>query len=142
MKQTKKSFIFMALGLLLATQNIFADGVVITNKSSSVDSLSDSDVKSLFLKKKKSFSSGGDVTVADQTEDSAIRKEFTKSVIGKKPKKLKLFWSKRVFAGKGTPPKVIGDNKAMLEWVAKTPNSLGYVSADAVNDTVKVVLKY
>ena len=119
-----------------------ADGVVITNKSTGIDSISSSEVKALFMKKQKSFSNGTAVVVGDQTDDSAIRTDFTKTVIGKKPKKLKKFWSKRIFAGKGTPPTVVGDNAEMLKWVAKTPNSLGYVSADAVDASVKVLLKY
>ena len=142
MKQTNTSLIVLFFALLLSSQTLFGEGVVISNKSTGIDSISAAEVKSLFLKKKDTFANGAHVVVADQSDDSANRKEFTKKVIGKKSKKLKVYWSKRVFAGKGTPPKVIGDNKAMLEWVAKTPNSLGYVSADAVNDSVKVLLKY
>ncbi|MDF1884368.1 hypothetical protein JHD49_10485 [Sulfurimonas sp. SAG-AH-194-C21] len=142
MKLIKKSFIFLACTLVLSTQSLVADGAVITNKTTAIDSLSASDVKSFFMKKKTSFSNGKSVEVADQTEDSDTYNEFTKTVIGKKPKKLKRYWSKRVFSGKGTPPKVVGDDAAMLKWVAKTPNSLGYISADKVDDSVKVLLKY
>lgn len=130
------------VGLFLLAQNAFAGGMVITNKATAISALSKSEVKALFLKKKSSFSDGSKVVVGDQTEDSSIRKEFSKQVIGKKTKKLKLYWSKRVFAGKGTPPKEIGDNSAVIAWVAKTPNSLGYVSDDTATGSVKVLLKY
>lgn len=131
---------FTLLTSLVLASSLFAGGSVITNKSTGINSITEFDAKVLFLKKKSSFADGTPVVVGDQTIDSAPYKEFTKSVIGKKPKKLKVYWSKRVFAGKGTPPKEIGDDAAMLEWVAKTPNSLGYVTTP--NDSVKVLLGY
>ncbi|HFQ14372.1 MAG TPA: phosphate ABC transporter substrate-binding protein [Gammaproteobacteria bacterium] len=129
------------LFLLLFSQWVFADLVVITNKASKVDVLTAAQVKALFLQKQKSFPGGGNVVLADQDEGSAVRKEFASKVLGKSMKKLKRYWSKRVFAGKGVPPKVVGDDAAMKAWVAKTPNSLGYINAEALDDSVKVVFK-
>ena len=106
-----------------------------------MDLLTAAQVKALFLQKEKSFSDGSHVALADQNEGSVVRKEFSRKVLGKSPKKLKRYWSKRVFAGKGVPPKVVGDDAAMKEWVAGTPNSLGYISAEAVDDSVKVLFK-
>ncbi len=133
--------ILAGLFLLLFSQWVFADLVVITNKASKVDVLTAAQVKALFLQKQKSFPGGGNVVLADQDEGSAVRKEFASKVLGKSMKKLKRYWSKRVFAGKGVPPKVVGDDAAMKAWVAKTPNSLGYINAEALDDSVKVVFK-
>jgi len=46
-----------------------------------------------------------------------------------------------VFSGKGVQPKVIGDDSAVKEWVAKTPNSLGYISDKSLDDSVKVLFR-
>lgn len=140
-KKQKISSILLSLALMVLSQNSFADSVVITNKASSVDSLSANEVKALYLQKKKTFSNGNIAIVADQLDGSKIRKEFTKKVLGKSSKKLKRYWSKRVFSGKGNPPKVVGDDLAMKAWVASTPNSLGYISDSIVDDSVKVLLK-
>ncbi len=133
--------ILAGLFLLLFSQWVFADLVVITNKASKVDILTADQVRALFLQKQKSFPDGGNVVLGDQDESSAVRKEFASKVLGKSMKKLKRYWSKRVFAGKGVPPKVVGDDAAMKAWVAKTPNSLGYINAEALDDSVKVVFK-
>ena len=133
----------LLLGLFMAlfAQIALADLVVITNKATAVDMLTATQVKALFLQKEKSFPDGGNVVLGDQNSGSAVRDEFGSKVLGKSPKKLKRYWSKRVFAGKGVPPKVVGDDAAMKAWVAKTPNSLGYISAGALDDSVKVVFK-
>ena len=142
MSQNKTTGSILAgLFLLLFSQWVFADLVVITNKASEVDVLTADQVKALFLQKKKSFPGGGNVVLGDQDTNSAVRKEFASKVLGKSMKKLKRYWSKRVFAGKGVPPKVVGDDAAMKAWVARTPNSLGYISSEALDDSVKVVFK-
>ena len=139
-KQTISS-IFIGLFMLMFTQLAFADLVVITNKATKVDVLTAAQVKALFLQKEKSLPGGGNVVLGDQNSGSAVRDEFGSKVLGKSAKKLKRYWSKRVFAGKGVPPKVVGDDAAMKAWVAKTPNSLGYISAGALDDSVKMVFK-
>ncbi len=136
-------FISVLLGLLslMLAQICVADVVVIANKSSGVDSLSADQVKALFLQKEKNLPDGSPVELGDQSKDSLVYKEFAKKVLGKSPKKLKRYWSKRVFAGKGIPPKVVGNDAAMKAWVSQTPNSLGYIDAGAVDDSVKVVFR-
>ena len=140
-QKTKLGSLLLGLFLLMFTQWALADLVVITNKATKVDILTAAQVKALFLQKEKSLPGGGNVVLGDQNSGSAVRDDFGKTVLGKSPKKLKRYWSKRVFAGKGVPPKVVGDDAAMKTWVAKTPNSLGYIDAGALDDTVKVVFK-
>ncbi len=140
-QKTNMKPLLLGLFMLIFTQLAFADLVVITNKASKVDVLTADQVKALFLQKEKSFPNGDNVVLGDQNSGSAVRDEFGSKVLGKSPKKLKRYWSKRVFAGKGVPPKVVGDDAAMKAWVAKTPNSLGYISAGALDDSVKVVFK-
>ena len=133
--------VLITLVIVVLSSQVFADVAVITNKSTKTDALTASQVKDLFLQKKKTFPGGGDVVLGDQNQDSAMRKELASKVLGKSLKKLKRYWSKRVFAGKGIPPKVVGGDAEMKAWVAKTPNSLGYIDAGALDDSVKVVFK-
>ncbi|VAX10765.1 hypothetical protein MNBD_GAMMA25-2438 [hydrothermal vent metagenome] len=140
-QKTNMGSLLLGLFILVFTQLVFADLVVITNKANKVASLNVDQVKALFLQKEKSFPGGNHVVLGDQSEDSAVRDDFGSSILGKNPKKLKRYWSKRVFAGKGVPPKVVGDDAAMKNWVAKTPNSLGYINAEALDDSVKVLFK-
>jgi len=135
------SQVFAILALFALPHALWADVVVITNKSTKVDSLSASEVKNIFLQKKKSFPDGSVAVVGDQSSKSSVREEFNKKVLGKSSKKLKRYWSKMVFSGKGVQPKVIGDDSAVKEWVAKTPNSLGYISDKSLDDSVKVLFR-
>lgn len=119
----------------------FAEIAVITNTGTGVSSLNAKQVKAIFLKKAKTFPDGAAVVPGDQAEGSSIRDDFGKKVLKKKPKQLKAYWSKRVFSGKAMPPTKIGDDAAVKAWIAKTPGSIAYIDAGAVDNTVKVLLK-
>ncbi len=129
------------MSLLIWAEAAAAGVVVITNKATKTDSLDAGQVRSIFLQKTKSFPDGSVAIVADQSSKSPVRREFNKKVLKKSSKKLKRYWSKLVFSGKGVQPKVIGDDSAMKEWVSKTPNSLGYISEESLDDSVKVLYK-
>jgi len=122
----------------------FAEQVaIITHPDYKGSSISQSDLKNIFLGKKKTLPEGDKVTPVDQPEGSAVREEFYSKVVKKKPRKLKSYWAKKIFSGKGTPPKVIGDDSAVLDWVTSHPGTLGYVKKSAVGESKNVkVLKF
>ncbi len=139
----KKNILFALLVMIMSavTGTLFADVVVITNRTTDIDSLTAKEVKLLYLQKKKTFPNGVVAIVGDQPSDSDVRDEFNKKVLKKSSKKIKRYWSKRIFSGKGVPPKVIGKDEEMKKWVANTPNSLGYIDAKSLDNSVKVILR-
>ncbi|HEB92393.1 MAG TPA: phosphate ABC transporter substrate-binding protein [Gammaproteobacteria bacterium] len=130
----------MMVVLIFAATVAHADEVVlIVNPANSLSEITLKDVKKIYLGKNKFFPGGGKVIAADQVEKSMIRKIFYEVMIDKSAAKLKTYWSKRIFTGKGTPPIIKKDDEAMLAWVAEQPLALGYVYRKSVNDSVKVL---
>jgi len=68
------SQVFAILALFALPHALWADVVVITNKSTKVDSLSASEVKNIFLQKKKSFPDGSVAVVGDQSSKTRAPK--------------------------------------------------------------------
>lgn len=119
----------------------FAEIAVIANNATTATSLTAKQVRGIFLKKKTKYPDGSAAVPGAQSEGRAISDEFGKKVLKKKPNQLSAYWSKRVFSGKGVPPEKVGDDAAMVDWVAKTPGGIGYVDSKVVNESVKVLLK-
>lgn len=113
---------------------------VIVHPSNSA-SLDDSAIKRLFLGKMKSFPGGGEATPFSLKDGSAGATAFNSAALGKSDSQLKGYWSKLIFTGKGTPPKELADDAAMLSTVAGDASAIGYISGPA-NDQVKVVATY
>lgn len=139
----KTVFKSLAAGLVFGLSSLccFADVAVIVHPSSTVTSLSEDDVARLFLGKAKSFPGGGVAVPVNQNEGSAARDKFNESICKKNASQYKAYWSQLVFTGKGTPPKDAGDDAAVKALVAANPNMIGYINADALDASVKVVYR-
>ena len=135
-----KKFIsgFLITLIAVTVQFTNAEIAVIVHPSNS-DAIDADVVKRLFLGKQSSFASGAQAACFDQTEGSAVVTEFNKKVLDRSASQLKAYWAKLVFTGKGTPPKALPDDAAVIAAVASSPNGIGYVNTSSVNDSVKVI---
>lgn len=117
-----------------------ADIAVIANLDNLNPALSLPEAKRIFLGKQQRFANGDPIVVIDQSEQSVIRDVFYQQVAHKSAVQLKSYWTKLVFSGKGTPPDALEDDNAVKAWVAQNLNGLGYIDAQSVDSSVKVLL--
>ncbi len=137
----KRTLAALALAMSCAATAVSAGAVVIGNPGINATQLSVEQVRDLFLAKTTKLPDGTTVTVIDQQDDTPIKDAFYTNVVGKTPRQLKAYWAKIVFTGQGVPPKSYAGDQAVKQQVANTPGAIGYVNDDAVDSTVKVLLK-
>ena len=131
----------MAASLLLTSQACSADIAVIGNRAIAIDSLTAKQVSDLWLGKSKFIPGGDRPVVVDQISGTPVHDDFYKNVVKKSGSQLKAYWAKVIFLGKRSPPMVLANDAAVIEWVAATPGGLGYVDSASVNETVKVLFR-
>lgn len=135
--------VLIVLGILLTIGTLFSQTgtsyKVIVNKDNPVSELSKDKVSKLFLKKTKKWDNGDKVNPVDLFSDSSIRKSFTKQVLGKTVGAIKAYWQKKIFSGKGIPPAEKNNDREVIAYVKSKPGAIGYVSANANTNSVKVV---
>ncbi|AQS35845.1 phosphate ABC transporter substrate-binding protein, PhoT family [Shewanella psychrophila] len=105
-------------------------------------SLSIQDISRIYLGKIKSFPGGSKAIALDQKQGSLERMAFVKHVLNKSESQLKSYWSKRLFSGQGQPPIAVDTNADVMELISANPNMIGFVDAQAVNNSVKVVATF
>jgi len=129
--------IVLVLALLFVSSvALAADYVVITNKANPATVLSAKEVKNYYLGKQTSWSDGTKVTVYTQNA-SAVNKDFMKQMVRKSPQQYSTYWKKSLFTGTGLPPKDFASDAEMKTAVAAQPGAIGYISASALDDSVK-----
>jgi len=138
-KTTSKLFALIGLGLSLSS-NIYADTVVIVGSDSGLNEISAKEAKSIFLGKSKKLPDGKAATPVEQPTESTNREAFNKKILKKNEQKLKAYWSKKVFSGKGKPPKQLNDDAAVKIFVNKTDGAIGYIDSKNIDSSVKTVL--
>lgn len=132
-----KKFITVLAAMLLSTSAVAEIAVVVNPaNASAIDAAAASRI---FLGKMKSFGDGSQAEPVAQAAGSAVTEEFNDKVLKKSASQLKAYWAKLVFTGKGTPPKELSSDAEVIAAVAANPNMIGYVSASAVDGSVKVV---
>jgi len=129
----------LCAGLLYGAAAL-AEVAVVVNPGSGVTSLSDSQVKALFLGKAKKFPNGSKATPVDQKEGSSTRTAFNEKVLKKSASQVKAYWSKMVFSGKASPLKSVADDAAVKAFVAGTNGAIGFIDGGLVDGSVTVVL--
>ena len=122
--------------LLVSSAALAADYVVITNNDNPVTALSAKEVKNYYLGKQTSWSNGSKVTVYTQN-GSGIHQPFLKQLVRKSPQQYTTYWKKSLFTGTGLPPKDFASDDEMKKAVAAQPGAIGYISASALDGSVK-----
>lgn len=137
MKQIRSGWIICVLLLLPFCVN--AEIAVIVRPSVAATKVDTQTIADIFLGKTNNLPDGTRLTAVDQDDKSAIYVKFADKLLKKTPAQLNAFWSRLVFTGKGAPPQQLASDGDVIDLVAQTAGSIGYVKASAVTDKVKVL---
>ncbi|MDR9827027.1 phosphate ABC transporter substrate-binding protein [Vibrio sp. FNV 38] len=117
-------------------------GMVVIGNPAGVDSLSEGDVKQLFMGKQTRLSNGQTAAIVELNDGAEGRITFHSVATGRSESQLQSGWSRLVFTGKAEAPIQVADYSAMLAEIAKNPNAIGYADESAIDGSVKVLFKY
>lgn len=113
--------------------------VVIANKSVQQASLPLETLRAIFAMRQRTFPDGQAVHVFVLPDDNPIHEDFSKRVLGVYPHQLRLAWDRAVFSGTGQAPNEVASEAEMIEDVASTPGSVGYIKKTSLNGQVRVL---
>lgn len=130
----------LAVSALLTTPTPAHAEVVVIVHPSNTAAIDDDAIAKLFLGQLKIFPGGAAAIPVDQ-KNAATAEEFHLKVLNKSDKEVRKLWARQVFTGGLQPPTNLDDDEAVLQYVATTPQAIGYVQAAKVNNKVKVVRK-
>jgi len=137
-----KNNLFRALfGLVVLTlaPASFADVSVIVNPGDSISSISDKDLKRIYLGKTSTLPGGASVVLSDQKFGADTREQFYQKCCSVSAQQARSRWAGILFSGSGQPPAEVGEGKDVVAWVAANKGSIGYVDSALVDNTVKVI---
>jgi ABC-type phosphate transport system substrate-binding protein len=115
------------------------DVVAVVSAKSPVGSLTTSQVADIFLGKASRFPDGTPAVPIDQPEESPVRDRFYTLYTGKSPAQVKAIWSKLIFTGRGLPPAQAADTAHVKKMLAANPTAIGYIEANQLDSTVRLV---
>jgi len=114
------------------------DILIVVNAASGGGSMTVSDVRDLFLKKRTSWANGVKAVPVNAVEGSALRAAFRSKVLGMTASEERAYWQERkIKAGESVPPE-FGDT---LRAVFKMRGAIGYIFRSQFREgTAKILL--
>jgi hypothetical protein len=115
------------------------DVQLVASIDGAVRTLTREEAKQLFLGHRNRLNDGTPVTLID-LPSGQTRNQLYQQLTGKNPIQVRANWSRLVFSGRVRPPREAGSESEALEWLASTPNAIGYLPADVSDKRLKVLL--
>lgn len=138
-----KKTIRIASALILAAISHIAaaDIVIIGHPDIKAENIDTDNIRNLYLGERTSLPSGLHAEPINHVKGSPDREQFFSSVLSMNEKTHNRHW-KRMQATRTTyQPIEVSSPEELLESIANTPGSIGYIDESLVDDSVKVLMK-
>ena len=140
---TRRRFFNFALTIpclgLPATGKAGDSLVMIVHPSNRFETLTRSKVSYLFLRRVSRWPWGAEVAPVQLSNPSKVRGDFLAQVLRMTEEQLEAYWIDQRTTRGVSPPAQIPDVLSVKALVAARPGAIGYIPADALDGTVKVL---
>jgi len=138
MMRNLKGWLLVVTIFSLSNGMLANDVKVIANPSLHADSISASELRSVFLEERTSL--GGEHVEPVLAKSGLAHEFFLRQYLRLSDADLQTYYRSLVFTGRGSTPKALNSDAEVVAWVAKTRGAIGYVSADARGDGVRTLV--
>lgn len=140
MKIGSKIAVTLALTMLLL-HPVRAQELVVVTAVDNTEQLNLDDIARIFLGKVTRYPSGEEVEPLNMDPSDPSFAKFARVVLNKTPSQLKAYWAKRIFTGKGKPPRSVSNVAELRALVASNKRYLTYLDKNNVDHTVRWVIE-
>jgi ABC-type phosphate transport system substrate-binding protein len=135
-----KTILVLAILFLSLMPSLAASGeiAVVANKNNPLAALSKQQIVDIFMGRTKFYSTGQRIVLLDQEIDSSARRVFYQNLVNKTLNEINSYRARLLFSGRFALPKEVSDDE-MIKRLEKDSNAIGYIEADKVNDSLKVL---
>lgn len=133
-----RTVFYIALAMLLAAGPIFAGVTIIANPSVPGTTISENDLKEIFLGKRVKWSDNSRINFV-LSKDYGTHESFLKNYVGRSTSQFDMHWRNMIFTGQGRAPTKLSSDQDVINFVASTPGAVGYVSSQPGSGNIKTL---
>lgn len=114
-----------------------ADAIeVVVNKSVSI-SYTKADIRAIFCMQKRHWSNNRQIKVYTLPDSSLLHKNFAVNILNMLPYHIRKIWDRMTFSGTGIAPIELESEQEMIDKIATTPDSIGYLNSKPDNENIR-----
>lgn len=106
-----------------------AEYQVVVHAANGSRTLSGTAVSRMLLKQTTAWPDGQAVAPVDLQPNSQVRIAFTREIHERTMQSVRVYWQRRIFAGRAVPPPELSGDGEVFEFIAEQRFAIGYVSA-------------
>ena len=130
----------LVLSGLLVPLAVQGELLIVTSTRSGNIELSREHAEKLFLGRSVTLADGTPITLVDLPIGS-VRDDFYQKLTSKNPAQIRAYWSRLVFTGRALPPREADSVADAKQWLAETPNLIGYLDKADITSGMRVLLR-
>lgn len=134
----KKAMCIALVVTLWLCGQAFGDPIVVVNNSVAISALDLDSLQKIYLGRKTEWESGGSILPVT-LEAGNVHASFLKTFIHKNTAQFSNYWRQMIFTGKGSAPLSFSSESEMVDFVTKTPGSIGYIDSATPHESVKKI---
>jgi TonB family protein len=128
MKCPKLLLVAAGLAIFVSVDSLADNVKVIANSSVRADTISEDELRRVFLEERISLADGTHVEPVLMKEGT-VQEAFLQKYLGVTADDLQVYYRTLLFTGRGYIPKVLESDAEVVAYVARTRGAIGYVSA-------------
>ena len=132
-------FSIILILLLLCQGAAMSQVAVIANKTVQVKDFDRTQLLDIYSGEIRLWDDGRPIIVFDLKPNGGIRDTFY-GFLGKSTSRMKSLWMKKMLLGEGDPPIAVESEQEMLERVATTDGSIGFIGMTKTETDVKILM--
>lgn len=111
---------------------------IIVNQTVPLSQYSLADTRAIFAMRKRVWPNGSQIVVFSLSDSSSTHKDFVKKNLRMFPHQLRRVWDRMVFSGTGDAPIQLDSEQEMIDKIANTPDSIGYIENKPENEKIRL----
>ena len=113
---------------------------VVVHASNPVVSVTRAKLSAIYMKRTRSWPDGTEIFPINRPADSQLRERFSQVVHRKSVPYVTRYWQRLIFSGRAVPPRVLRSDAAVLRYVQRNAEAVGYVDVRTpLSDGVKAI---
>lgn len=128
------------MALLLISNTVSAELVVIANPHSGIDKLSKDEVINLYMGRHRKLPNGLTVMPIDLSNTNHEKMQFYSLLVGKELAEINSYWARLRFSGLGQPPLQVDSAEDAINLVSENKGAIAYIDSKKIDKRVKLIL--
>ncbi|MGZ8162037.1 MAG: hypothetical protein ACXWTK_08060 [Methylobacter sp.] len=111
---------------------------IIVNQTVPSEQYSLVDTRAVFTMRQRFWPNGEQIKVFCLSDNNSLHKDFVKNNLNMFPHQLRRAWDRMTYSGTGAVPVQLDSEQEMIDEIANTPNSIGYLNSRPNNEKLRL----